>query len=127
LAKAATLVGNPTALAACVYANRLGNGSEASGDGATFSGHGLIQLTGRAAFTALGASIGMTAEAAATYAARPAGAAASACWFWTGRKLNAIADAWSITLITGAVNGPSKLGLAARIAAGDAALHAMGR
>ncbi len=47
-------VGNPVALGNHVYANKLGNGNEQSGDGYRFRGHGLIQLTGRAEFAQFG-------------------------------------------------------------------------
>ncbi len=45
---------NPEALANHVYANRNGNGNEASGDGWTFRGGGLMQTTGRANYRAAG-------------------------------------------------------------------------
>jgi putative chitinase len=38
---------NPVKLGSRVYANRMGNGDEASGDGFTFRGRGYIQLTGK--------------------------------------------------------------------------------
>jgi putative chitinase len=49
---------NPQALANCVYANRMGNGPEESGDGWTYAGAGLIMLTGKAAYLHVGDRIG---------------------------------------------------------------------
>ena len=42
----------PEKIANKVYANRMGNGDEASGDGWRFRGRGAIQLTGKNNFTA---------------------------------------------------------------------------
>lgn len=47
------------AIANLVYANRMGNGNEASGDGYKFRGRGAIQLTGKANYDAFGKSIGV--------------------------------------------------------------------
>jgi len=106
----------PERLANHVYANRLGNGDEASGDGWRFRGGGLIQLTGRDNFTAFGKAHSIDAEAAAEWSRKMPGAAASAAWFWSSRKLNALADGWQITALTRAVNGgtnalPERIGL----------------
>lgn len=38
---------NPVMIANRIYANRMGNGTESSGDGNKFKGHGYIQLTGK--------------------------------------------------------------------------------
>ena len=96
---------NPEALGNFIYANRLGNGDEASGDGYRFRGAGLIDLTGRGQFALFGESVGLTAEAAADWARPPAGAAASACWFWNLKGLNALADGWELTALTQKING----------------------
>lgn len=46
---------NPQKLANSVYANRMGNGNAASGDGYRFRGRGLIQITGRNMYANVGA------------------------------------------------------------------------
>ena len=49
----------PEKIANRVYANRMGNGDEASGDGFKYRGRGFIQLTGKDNYTAFGKSIGV--------------------------------------------------------------------
>ena len=53
---------NPERIANKVYANRMGNGSEASGDGYRYRGRGYIQLTGRNNYKIFGAKIGVDLE-----------------------------------------------------------------
>ena len=115
-------VGNPVALGSHVYANKLGNGNEQSGDGYRFRGHGLIQLTGRAEYAQFGATIGKTAEDAAANCATPEGAATSGCWFLASRGCLPLADAWDISAITLTVNGKAMLENARRIAFANAML-----
>jgi putative chitinase len=103
---------NPVALANTVYCDRMGNGDGASGDGWTYRGRGLIQITGRANYEALAKADARAADP--DWLTTPTGAAVSACWFWTTRKLNALADAWELTAITRAINGGTE-GLEERI------------
>ena len=115
----------PKRLANRVYADRMGNGDEASGDGWLFRGRGLIQLTGRTSYERFASTIGMTVDQAAAYAATKEGAVASAVWFWTANGLNAPAESWSIDLLTQKINGGT-VGAAERLRLCEAALNAFG-
>jgi len=88
-----------------VYANRMGNGNEASGDGFRFCGRGLIQLTGRNNYTLFAESIDMTVEEASEYLQTFEGAVHSACWYWEQNNLNRFADANNVKGLTRAING----------------------
>lgn len=83
---------NPQKLANYVYAKRLGNGDEASGDGWNFRGRGLVQLTGRGNYRAAALGIGMPLEEQPELLEQPAAAALSAAWFWKSHGLNELAD-----------------------------------
>jgi putative chitinase len=116
-ASAAAYARQPQKIANKVYANRMANGSEASGDGYKFRGRGYIQLTGRDNYTQFGKAIGVDIPSnpdvvASTYAL------ASAAWFWSKNGLNKLADAGAsdtaVTSITKRVNGGT-IGLADRI------------
>ena len=122
---AAPYVNAPEALANCVYADRMGNGQPASGDGWRYRGLGLIQITGREEYAAFAQAIGRTVDDAAAYAATPAGAAASGVWFWGWKALNPIADAWDMQTLTRRING-GLIGLPDRQRACNAALAAIG-
>jgi putative chitinase len=116
----------PAALGNHVYADRLGNGDEGSGDGYQFRGGGLIQLTGRTYWTRFGASVHRSAEDAWDWAQTPAGAAASACWYWVDRVgLRTLSDGWQITETTRRING-GLTNLQLRITLCNAALRAIG-
>ena len=115
---------NPQKIANKVYANRMGNGSEASGDGWKFRGRGLIQLTGKDNYTRFAKSIGMTLDEAVKYLETPEGAVASAGWFWDANKLNIYADKGDFTGLTRRINGGT-IGLADRKHHYDIALKAL--
>ena len=93
------------AIANRIYANRMGNGDEASGDGWKFCGRGLIQLTGRTNYSWFAASLHITPEQAEEYLQTFEGAAQSACWFWETNNLNSLADAGDILNMTKKING----------------------
>ncbi len=122
---AARLARNPQALANCVYANRLGNGDEASGDGWKFRGRGLIQLTGRSNYAAAAAGCGKLYLERPDLVAQPEDAALTAAWFWATAGLNAHADVGNWDAITKRVNGPAMLHAAERKAATLQALEAL--
>jgi len=112
------------AIANRVYASRMGNGDEASGDGFRFRGRGLIQLTGRHNYTWFAASLEISPEEATEYLMTFEGAAQSACWFWETNKLNQWADAGDILTLTKRINGGT-IGLDDRIKHYEHALHVL--
>ena len=113
---------NPEAIANHVYANRMGNGDEGSGDGFAFRGRGLIQLTGRDNYRACGEALGVDLESNPDWVATPQYAALSAGWFWSIHVLNHIAS--DITAVTKKINGGT-LGLDDRVARTERALQAL--
>lgn len=104
---------NPEAIANCVYANRMGNGDEASGDGWRYRGRGAIQLTGKANYQAFADTIGYSLDEAVSYTETLQGAIESAAWFWWKNSLNPLADDRNITAMTKKINGGT-LGLEER-------------
>ena len=95
----------PEAIANRAYANRMGNGNEASGDGWLYCGRGLIQITGRNNYQAFANSVGMDISSIPDYLQTFTGATVSACWFWQSNDLNHLADAWDIDTISIRVSG----------------------
>ena len=106
---------DPVAIANLAYANRNGNGDAASGDGWTYRGRGLFQLTGRAnyrAFTAWHESIfgeGIDFVDEPDRPSQPVYAVRSAVYFWLSHDLPAFADQGlteaAVERITRRING----------------------
>lgn len=96
---------SPSALGNKVYANRLGNGNEASGDGYRYRGRGFIQITGRDNYRAIGEIVGLDLEADPDLAADPENMLLIACGFWKYRKLNKFCDGGDFVALTKAING----------------------
>jgi putative chitinase len=105
------------AIANRVYANRLGNGDEASGDGWRYRGSGYKQLTGRSNYREIGDIVHMDLEGNPELAREPEAAARIAFAFWDARQCSPLADNGDVEGVTEKVNGPAKLGLAERRAA----------
>jgi putative chitinase len=118
---------NPEKIANKVYADRMGNGPEASGDGFRYLGRGLIQTTGKDNYRAFSAwylgndSLLKTPE----LLEQPPAAAASAVWFWDSRKLNQLADRDAAKAICRMINGGLH-GIEDRLRWLDKAKHAFG-
>ena len=103
----------PQKIANRVYANRMKNGDEASGDGWKFRGRGLIQLTGRDNYTRFAEALDMDIDSTIAYLETPNGAVASAGWFWDNNKLNQFCDKDDFVTLTKRINGGT-IGLADR-------------
>jgi putative chitinase len=115
----------PVKIANKVYANRMGNGDEASGDGSKFCGRGLIQLTGKQNYTRFASDLGVTLDECVAYLETPAGAVSSAGWFFDQNNLNSISDRGDIKLLTRRING-GFIGLEDRIHHYEIALEVLG-
>lgn len=95
----------PQKIGARVYANRLGNGPEGSGEGFLYRGRGLIQLTGKATYQEFADAIRQPLANIPAYLETQDGAAVSAGWFWSTRNINTPADRGDIVGMTKLVNG----------------------
>jgi putative chitinase len=95
----------PEKIANRVYANRNGNGNEASGDGWKYRGRGIVHLTGRYNYQHYKNYSGIDVVNNPDLAKNLAVALDVAGWFWTEKKLNDLADKNNITAITQAING----------------------
>ena len=96
---------NPEKIANKAYSDRMGNGNEASGDGAKFLGRGLIQLTGKNNYVAYSLACDNEALQKPEIVEQPHYAAESAGWFWDVNRLNALADAQDIGGMCKRING----------------------
>ena len=97
--------GNPKKIANMVYANRMNNRDEASGDGYRFRGRGCIQTTGHANYFHAGQAIGVDFVMEPDLVANPKYAALTAGFFWSTHGLNTLADNKDHRAITKRING----------------------
>lgn len=124
LATAEPYARNPEKLANRVYAGRMGNGPELSGDGWKFRGAGPLQLTGRSNWTGFADAVGMTIDEALAYGRTLEGGVMSAAWFWMINNLNGLADTPGVEDETRRINGGTH-GLADRKARFDRTVAAL--
>ena len=124
---------NPKKIANMVYASRMGNRDESSGDGYRFRGRGCIQLTGHANYFHAGKALGVDFVMEPDLVSTPKYAALTAGWFWSTHGCNQVAETglpldtngemtWA--LLTKKINGGT-IGLADRIAHTKQALVAL--
>ena len=107
--------GNPKKIANMVYANRMGNRDEASGDGFRFRGRGCIQTTGHANYFHAGQALGVDFVMNPDLVSTPKYAALTAGYFWATHGLNETADARDYVKMTKKINGGT-IGLDDRVA-----------
>jgi putative chitinase len=96
----------PEKIANRIYANRMGNGDEQSGDGWAYRGRGIIQLTGKANYQAFSRDWSVDVVSQPDLVATdPVLAVASGCWYWQHHNINAAAQADDLTRVTRLING----------------------
>lgn len=95
----------PEKIANRVYANRMGNSSEISGDGYKFRGRGFIQLTGKGNYNSFKNDSGIDVVNNPDLLLEEQNAIICALWFWNNKGLNMWADKDDIIAITKKING----------------------
>jgi putative chitinase len=95
----------PQKIANRAYANILGNGDEASGEGYKFRGRGMIQLTGKYNYQKCGEFLSMDLVTTPDLLCSVPGAVEAAVWFWNFRNCNKWADLNNIIEVTKLING----------------------
>lgn len=128
LATATDYCGRPNkqeAIANRIYANRMGNGPEESGDGYRYCGRGLIQLTGKDNYTRYAQSTEQSVEEASEHLTTFEGCVQSAAWFWEANNLNQYADSGDLLTMTKRINGGT-IGLEDRTKHYNHALQVLG-
>ena len=95
----------PDKIANKVYANRMMNGNEASGDGWKYRGRGFIQITGKENYSNLTKDTGIDYLNNPDLLLNEADSMISALWFWNSKRLNSYADNDNIKEITRRING----------------------
>lgn len=115
LEAATKLVRQPRALALAVYSNRMGNGDQDTGDGWTYRGRGLFQLTGKDNYAEAALLTGHPYMVRPELVSQPEHACLTAALYWHERELSKLADADDFAGITRSVNGRAMLGAAERL------------
>ena len=87
------------------YEGRTDLGNTKAGDGRRYKGRGLLQLTGRANYRALGKTLGAELENEPERAAEPVLSLRIACEYWKSHKINAACDRDDLITVTRLING----------------------
>ena len=103
-AEAPSFVRQPEKVGNRVYANRMGNGDEASGDGFRYRGRGLIQLTGKNNYRDFD-DWGAPGVVEDPERVADEHAVLSAIFFWSRNLLNQLADLDDVKKLTRRING----------------------
>jgi len=131
-AQAAAYARQPSRILSRVYASRMGNGSEASGDGWLYRGRSPVQVTGKDNYRRMGILLDLPLLASPDLLLQLGhGANAAAAW-WGDNGLNALADTGNVLAVSRRVNLGSATskrtpnGLQDRIDRTHASLRALG-
>ncbi len=113
--QAADYARHPSRIASRAYANRGGNGDEASGDGWTYRARGPIGITLMDNYRACGEAIGLPLLAEPDRLLEPQGGALSAGWFWQTNGCSAVANEGDFDGVQGIVNRGNRHKIAANM------------
>ncbi len=106
LSEATSYERKPEKIANKVYANRMGNGPESSGDGWKYRGRGIIMTTGKANYAEFSKYSGIDAVNNPDLLSTDISVAIkSAIWFWNKNKLNSYCDNNDFIGLTKRING----------------------
>jgi len=87
------------------YEGRHDLGNTEEGDGVRFKGRGLIQITGRANYVAVGKALNIDVMITPALLEYPENATRSAGWFWSTHHLNDYVDKGDFVTLTKRING----------------------
>ena len=103
--QAAVYARQPEKIANIIYANRMGNGDTASGDGWKYRGRGVLQITGKNNYTKFATALMISIDDAIKYLETKNGAIEGACWFFQTNNLLHACDAKDVLEATKIING----------------------
>lgn len=108
-----------------LYEGRKTLGNIVAGDGPKFIGRGILQLTGRANYTAYSTKLGIDLVTNPDVALQPEYSVMIACQYFLDRDLLSFADKWDLATITKRVNGSAMLHHEQRAAYSEKALKVL--
>lgn len=115
----------PQMIASRVYANRMGNGDERSGEGWKYRGRGVIQITGKNNYSLCSNALGFDFISNPDAMAQTPWCVLSAGWYWDANRLNDYCDRGDLVGLTKRINGGT-FGLDERIALYNKAISVLG-